>query len=272
MATSFVAMSGASKPAWQLPLPCNMDFYDSLAQQYDQLTAAASRQATADAFVGRLLAQRPIERAVDVACGTGLFALAMARRGVRTTGIDISSGMLRQARQAADSQGLQVNWLAAPMQQLPAAAAGPFDAVLCMGNSLPHLLSADDLAVTLAGFAKVLAPGGLAAMHLLNYRRVLQRRERIVGIQAAGETTFVRFYDFGGGEMLTFSILELRRRGSDFDYTLHSANLRPWLAGDVASAARNAGMGQVTFFGGLDMGPFDADQSDTVLIMAAKSP
>ena len=43
------------------------------------------------------------------------------------------------------------------MQNLPASLAGPFDALLCMGNSLPHLLTDEDLTAALSGFRRRLA-------------------------------------------------------------------------------------------------------------------
>ena len=88
------------------------------------------------------------------------------------------------------------------MQELAEKVPGPLDAALCMGNSLPHLLTDADLSAALESFRRVLRPGGLLATQVLNYARVLARGERIVGIDRHGERLYVRFYDFRWNETL----------------------------------------------------------------------
>lgn len=53
----------------------------------------------------------PAGKALDVACGAGRNAIAMARAGFRVDAIDISSEGLKQARDAADALGLEINWI-----------------------------------------------------------------------------------------------------------------------------------------------------------------
>ena len=64
--------------------------------------------------------------------------------------------MLREAATRTDAELVCCTWA-----ELPARVPGPFDAVLCVGNSLPHLATSDDRRTALAAFAAVLAPGGL---------------------------------------------------------------------------------------------------------------
>jgi ubiquinone/menaquinone biosynthesis C-methylase UbiE len=245
-----------------------MDFYDNIAQSYDEITATAARQTGAEAFVDRLLADRDIASAVDVACGTGLYALALARQGVHVVGVDVSEALLAQAAAAADEQKLSVRWLNAPMQQLDEHLPGPEDLVLCMGNSLPHLLTPDELARTLRAFRRVLGPNGLLAVHLLNYERILEAGERIVGITRQGGVTFVRFYDFLDPERLRFNILQLTDAPDGVSHKLHGTTLRPWTAGQLAAACKRAGFEKVDCFDGLGREPLDTAESDTVLVLA----
>ena len=53
----------------------------------------------------------PPGKALDVACGAGRNALAMARAGFRVDAIDISAEGLRQARDAAAESGLEIEWI-----------------------------------------------------------------------------------------------------------------------------------------------------------------
>ena len=94
-------------------------------------------------------------RVLDAACGIGLDVAALTRRGHHVVGADASPAMLREAAQRTDAE-----LVCCPWTELPARVPGPFDAVLCVGNSLAHLPAGDDRVAALAAFAAVLAPGG----------------------------------------------------------------------------------------------------------------
>jgi ubiquinone/menaquinone biosynthesis C-methylase UbiE len=68
-------------------------------------------------------------RILDVGTGTGVLALLAAELGHDVTGVDLSEGMLRQARSKAAANGLAIDWRTADAEALPADLVG-FDAVL----------------------------------------------------------------------------------------------------------------------------------------------
>ncbi len=61
------------------------------------------------------------ERVLDVATGNGNLALAAARRGAVTTGIDIAPKLLEHARRRADVEGFDIDFRWGDAQQLPVA-------------------------------------------------------------------------------------------------------------------------------------------------------
>ena len=246
-----------------------MGFYDDLADSYDTITASAEREQSAAAFVDELTRRFTVQSAVDAACGTGLYALALARRGIGVVGVDLSAGMLDRARVAAEDAGLRAEWLCAPMQELAAHLEGPHDAVLCMGNSLPHLLDDDDLDAALAGMTAMLAPDGVLVLHLLNYVRIVSEKERVIGTTRKGATEYVRFYDFLPGRV-RFNILEIEWEGNDAQTQLCSTELRPYVADDLTAALTRHGLGSIETFGDLAFSPFTPQQSDSLLITARR--
>jgi len=252
-----------------------MDFYDDIADSYAELTATVDRRATAGRFVKELTRRFDITSAVDAACGTGLFAIELARRGVQVVGSDISAGMLKLAPANAIAAGIDTDlctWLQAPMQELGDRIPGARDAVLCMGNSIPHLLTDDGLGGTIAGFAAILAGGGVVVIHLLNYARVLSANDRIVGITRAGSKEFVRFYDFDG-DLVGFNILEIQWADDGrCSHKLLTTPLRPYLHSELIDALAAAGFKNVETFGDLQFNHFDPDSSDTLLLTATIYP
>jgi len=243
-----------------------MDFYDEIAAQYDQITGAADRLPAAETFVRELATRYRVRWALDVACGTGLYAIVLARLGVRVVGSDLSPGMLEQARRAAAKDGISVEWLCAPMQELAGRVTERFDAVLCMGNSIPHLLEPGDLEATLTGFRKLLAPGGVAIVQLLNYARILGRAERIVGIDRQGDAEYVRFYDFLG-PCVRFNILQILWQGQPPRHRLYSTTLRAYTWQELSGAMNRCGFSDVQVLSGPKFGPFDPEQSETAMLV-----
>ena len=248
-----------------------MNFYDDIADSYAELTGAADRQVNAERFVKELTRRFDIASAVDAACGTGLFAIELARGGVEVVGSDISAGMLKSAPPNAAAAGVDTDlctWVRAPMQELSDRISGGRDAVLCMGNSIPHLLTDDDLSGTLAGFVVLLAAGGVVAIHLLNYARVLSANDRIVGITRTGSKEFVRFYDFDR-DSVGFNILEIQWDDEGrCSHNLLTTPLRPHLPAELIDALAAAGFENIETFGDLRFNPFDLETSDTLLLTA----
>lgn len=246
-----------------------MDFYAQFAADYDAVVDADARAAAIGAFVDRLAGEGKVQSAIDVACGNGAYALALAARGARVVGVDLSEAMIEQARRRAAAEGAAVEWRVAPMQEIASHAAGPFDAVLCMGNSLPHVLTDDQLAQTLAGFSQIVSDDGVVIVHLLNYARVLARQERVVGVTRHGDTEYVRFYDFLA-ESVRFNVLEIRWSDGQPDHRLTSTLLRPYPAEQLVTALAAAGLGRVDLFGDLQFNAFDRDRSDVLVVVARK--
>jgi len=101
----------------------------------------------------------PGRRWLELACGTGTVALAMARRGWQVTGVDGSPDMLAQARAKAALAEQEIPWLQQDMRQLQIAPR--CDLATCLYDSLNYMLTSDDLAAVLQRVARCLCPGGL---------------------------------------------------------------------------------------------------------------
>jgi SAM-dependent methyltransferase len=119
---------------------------------------ASAGLATGDeaAFVAEVLDVAPGARLLDVPCGGGRHALALAARGYRVAGVDISPDFLAASRALAEERELAIDWEERDMRDLPWAAA--FDGAYCLGNSFGYL-EGDDNAAFLRAVASALRPG-----------------------------------------------------------------------------------------------------------------
>ena len=95
---------------------------------------------------------------LDLACGTGRFALYLASKGFTVAGIDRSDEMLAIARRRSTDQGLDVAWSCQDMREFTWDA--PVDCVTCWFDSLNYLTRENDVAATFFRVREALAPGG----------------------------------------------------------------------------------------------------------------
>jgi ubiquinone/menaquinone biosynthesis C-methylase UbiE len=118
------------------------DYYEALAADYDWLfddDALGHGVAINYPAAARLLAQTShTSLLLDAACGTGVNAAALARRGYRVWAADGSSAMAAVAAARFRNEQLDIPLVHSMWADLPAVVGERFDLVLCIGNSLVH--------------------------------------------------------------------------------------------------------------------------------------
>lgn len=249
-------------------------FYDNFSSDYDRFVSWPGRLALEMPFLESQLRQAGAKRVLDAACGTGMHAIALAQAGFAAAGADLSAGMIARAQENAQASGLEIPFKTAGFGTLAAAfGEQSFQAVLCLGNSLPHLLSAELLSLAVADFAACLEPGGLVVVQNRNFDAVMAKRQRWMEPQSAqaGQTEwlFQRFYDFEPDGLLTFNIVTLKREaGGAWQQAVQSTPLRPLLADEMRAAFQTAGFEAITLYGNLAGADFAPMESGNLVLAA----
>jgi glycine/sarcosine N-methyltransferase len=231
-------------------------FYARLARLYDDLFP---EEPAITAFLAAGLP--PAGRVLDLACGTGTYAAALARRGFAVTGLDLSADLIARGRGRAPGASLLVG----DMRRFRGVAPGPYDRICCIGNSLPHLRREAEVAALLRDAAAALAPGGSLVVQTVNF----DRGPLLAGLPAlrAGTVTFERSYRWRRGRILFVATL------TEPGAPPRSASVRllPLPSGRLAALALAAGFARVELAGGFDRAPHAAESFLTILT-ASLSP
>jgi 2-polyprenyl-6-hydroxyphenyl methylase/3-demethylubiquinone-9 3-methyltransferase len=104
------------------------------------------------------------KRVLDVGCGGGILAEAMAQRGAVVTGIDLGDKPLKVAALHAMESGARVDYRLQSAESLAAEQPGAFDVVTCM-EMVEHV---PDPASTVQACARLARPGGQVVFSTIN--------------------------------------------------------------------------------------------------------
>lgn len=255
--------------------------YDALSRDYDRFVNWQERLAYEMPFLMQILssisaAKGKKLRILDAACGTGMHAIALAQQGYEAIGSDLSPAMIARAKQNAEQAGVPVRFEAAGFgEQVALLGEESVDAVLCLGNSLPHLLSESELFNALTDFYHLVRPSGVVVIQIRNFDCVLQSRQRDMEPQSVREEDrewlFIRFYDFLENGLIQFNFLTLfRQAGEAWKQEWQSSLLKPLLAAELSQWLHAAGFSRINRFGSLAGDAFDAALSPNLVVVAYK--
>ena len=280
------------------------DFYDALAPMFDVMTDWEARLAAEGPFLKSVLEEVGAKRVLDAACGSGGHALWLARQGYAVAGADVSPVMIALARQKTEAAGLAVPFAVADLGALAANLPPPppslpgkeelnapplageglgerwgsaYDAVLCLGNSLPHLLTQDDLVAALRGMAGVLRSGGMLVLQNLNYDLRWQGQPRWFmaqgGVLDGQEVLVWRFADYDApAGRIAFHIALFRKGVPNWQVEVHTTPHRPLFQADLLAALAEAGFSEPRACGrmALPEESFDLNRSADLVVVAKK--
>jgi SAM-dependent methyltransferase len=127
-------------------------------------------------MIVEVLELRPGDQVLDLACGSGVHALRLARRGLRVVGVDIAPSLVAHCRQQAAKEGLTaVRFEQGDMREL--AYDGEFDAMLLLSGSFGFFDDAANQDV-LGRMARSLRPGGRLLIDVFDPPQMVVRPPR----------------------------------------------------------------------------------------------
>ncbi len=249
------------------------EFYDCFAPDYGRMINWEARLDRELLFLERLFRGRGVRRVLDAGCGTGQHVVALAQRGYEAEGADISLSMLRSARTRARDAGVRASFRRASFSELPRAFPAAFDAVLCLGNTLPHLLTLRALRGALRGLFRVLSPGGLLLIQNLNYDRRTWRSPLLMPLnvrQEGGRTSLFLRLTEPRGRLLQFTVLILEGQGSSWEVRRHATALRPWRRKELVEGLMGTGFRKLKTYGDYRLSPYRAKGTKDLVILAER--
>jgi SAM-dependent methyltransferase len=191
---------------------------------------------------------------LDAGCGTGRYAIELARRGYDVSGLDLSPECIDVASGATASPAGRVSFAVGDISALPSAR---YSGILCRGV-LNDVIADDARAAIFAAFATALTPDGVLILDVREWGASAERKAREPLFRKRvstdrGELTFtsVTTLDPDTRRLLISERHELSREGdtrvSDYDFVM-----RCWQREELDALFGRYGFGEVQYFGAYD--------------------
>ena len=242
--------------------------FNDLTEIFESIIDWPKRLAHEEPFYRRLFERVGVRSVLDAACGTGRHAGMFHSWGLRVEGADLSPNMIARAR-AAVPEG--VRWSVRGYDQIVDSGT-PFDAVVCVGNSLAL---AADMAMAAKALERMLAavrPGGVVVVHVLNLWALPDGpclwQKAVQVTLADGPALIVKgVHRAGARGFIELLVLPLQ---GEVKMRTQGVPLLGLEAGALEQVLRQAGAGQVSLRGGYQDQAYGRDSSTDLLIVAER--
>ena len=171
---------------------CCMAFYESISAVYDRIFPLNPVQLE---FITEDKEEGALKKVLDVGCGTGSLCIALSGSVNEIIGIDPDGKMLEIARSKAGNTHPNLQFLEMGMLEIGDHFREVSD-LLCLGNTLVHLTSEQEVQFFLDQSREVLAPGGRLIIQIINYNRILGQQLRGLPTIENDHIRFERIYEY----------------------------------------------------------------------------
>jgi SAM-dependent methyltransferase len=179
---------------------------------------------------------------LDLCCGTGQLAAALAARGYVVTGVDNSAEMLRYARRNAP--GVKFLRMDARSFRLPDS----FDAVISTFDSLNHFLTLEELAMVFRQTRGALAPAGWFLFDMNVERGFLAHWRDYFAVVEENEVCVLRGEYDPEQKLGYYDITMFRRRGTSWQRSETSVSQRCYRQKEIERELARAGFSEILSF------------------------
>jgi SAM-dependent methyltransferase len=239
-------------------------FDSTYLEVYAHRNVEEARRATESLLVPLGL---PGKRVLDLACGAGRYSAALAERGARVVGLDLSTALLHAAgAELGEREGL-LGLVRGDMLRLP-FRPGSFDLVISMFTSFGYFATADEDRGMLREIRRALRPGGDLVLDFLNAARLLQHLEP-ESVRRVGRFEVRERRALDAARTRVVKHIELRSGEERHEY---QEEVRLWSRAELVAALEGAGLHVVTTWGDYAGGPFEEPSSERLLLWARAAP
>jgi SAM-dependent methyltransferase len=231
-----------------------LNFYDQLAENYhligkDWQKSVRWQGEVLGSVIQRLMPRNPEEVSLyDCSCGIGTQAIGLALQGYQVHATDLSPKSVEKAQANAIKMGALMTTGVADFRSLRSEVQGDFDVVISCDNSLPHLLTEEDLHLAIDQISQMLKSGGFFMGSFRDYDQI--KLERPSGMPPRkfkdenGEWIYFQTWDWSqDGSSYDLELFILQKHTAQWDAPLsYKTRYRAWQRAEMDTALKKGGL------------------------------
>ena len=236
-----------------------MGFYEQISKYYDYIFPTGKEPVD---FI-EAAAGTPPKKVLDIACGSGGYSVTLANDGYSVTAVDLDEKMVEAALGKKHREGLDIEVMVCNMLDIAKRfGSGGFDTVFCIGNSIVHLGSKEDILDALRQMKSCLKPGGSVILQIINFDRVF--KHNISSLPTIADEgiglKFIRNYSYDEKKgLVKFNTLLTVNGFNTAEEYENTIELFPLLSADMKELMSKAGFKDVLFYGDFGYSPYDEE-------------
>lgn len=241
-----------------------MSFYNVLSKYYDYIFKLDEE--TLDFLSDGI---KPGEDVLDVACGTGTYAIALQQKGYKVIGVDLDGEMIEKAK--TKSKDKEMKFFVENMTKLKEKfSIEKFKNIYCIGNSIVHLNNKEEIFNTIKDFYDLLQNDGYVTIGIINYDRIINHNvtELPTIIRKDVGVSFIRKYEYNASEEVIYFNTELKINGDKESAYRNSVRLLPIMKDDLYNIFKKIGFSKIEVYGGF--GKKEYELEDYTLVIRGK--
>jgi len=238
------------------------EFYDLFHERFGEF-----QDGSIEVFFRDLFESRGVHRVLDCACGTAQHLPLFCSLGCEVVGSDISDAMLARARGNLASRGLGVSLVKADFRELHRHFADPFDAVVCLGTSLPHLLERSDVVKMLENTRRVLRPKGPLVISQGISDRTVREKPLLIPVITGRDFSRVFGMEYGA-RSVKIHVLDMIHTEKGQESRQYGFEYQILLQDDYRRLLDEAGYRDIEFFADYRATPYSKQTSDRMIVVA----
>lgn len=248
-----------------------MPTFDEMSLVYDNAIDWEVRLLREMPFLLESIPDVPAPRVLDMACGSGHHATALASYGCRVVGVDVSQSMLDVAKELARMECQTPEFKIGDIEAIGEIVEGKFDLVLCLGNSLTLLPSLDAVSNVFKSVSGLLRPESVFVFQVLNFEEMMMNNVTTLpektGTLPTGEgVSFKRFFDHHASEgysILTFTTTKLDSKSTPETTTQQVLHITKEF---VLEETKTLGFDHLQVFSDYRESPFDSIRDRNLIV------
>jgi len=253
-----------------------MSSFDDISIAYDNTIDWESRLKREMPFILSFIENVESPRVLDIACGSGRHSIALASNEAEVIGVDYSKSMIQAAESHAASADVTPKFIVADMESIKTVVEGPFDQIICLGNSLALANDIDILKQVVKDVFHLLKDGGSFVAQVLNFEEIhwtgFRNFPTKEGKLSNGEeVTFGRMFehtDYPYSSTLVMSAF--KKQGEEWISEVSTQKVLNLKHDQMMTIFKETGFSGVEIFPGYERGPFDKKYDRSMVILCQK--